>query len=626
MRRTDRLTALLALTAAGTLAAQDRVRPYPVTEPAAWRRAVADGTRSASGAPGPRHWSDRVAYRIEAALEPATATVRGTLVATYENGSPEPTRVLWLHLRQNLHREGGVRNRSVAITGGMTVDDLRVDGEPVRARPRGTQLPIRLSEPLAPGATATVSMRFEFVCPPAGGAPRMGHENHHVFYLGYWYPQFAVRDDVDDWTCEPYLGNAEFYMPYGDYDVAFTAPAGWLVRATGSLLNASDVLTEGARAALERARTSREVQHVVTREDLANGTVTQTGADTLTWRFRAERVRDCAVSISDRYLWDATHADVPGRAEPAEIHAVYEASSSTWPRAAEIARATIEWMSREVYPYPWPHMTACEGVIGGGMEYPMMTIIGDSRSVRGLEGVVAHELIHMWFPMLVGTNEKAYAWMDEGTTSFFTDLCTAAMHGSANDRGAMLGYVRSATRVTESPMMTHGDYYPYGYEFASYTKPAALLHQLRALLRDGSRDVLLEALRTYVSEWAYDHPTPYDLWRTIERVADRDLDWYWQPWYCEVRTLDHAIGSVIESEDGVVVEIVDRGDVPYPCTVEARYGEGRSERRTIDVEHWLAGNRTATVTFPGGALAVQIDPDRDTLDVDPRNQSWTRDR
>src|SRR5690606_30784248 len=242
--------------------------------------------------------------------------------------------------------------------------------------------------------------------------------------------------------------------------------------------------------------------------------------------------------------------------------------------AAEIARYTIEWMSREMFPYPWPHMTACEGVIGGGMEYPMMTLIGDSRSVRSLESVVVHELVHMWFPMIAGSNEKRHSWLDEGTTSFFTDLILAArQEAPQRARGSMLGYVRAARRGGETPLMTHADYYPTGYGFASYTKPAALLQQLRAMLMDGDRDVLMEALRAYVAEWAMKHPSPFDFFRTIERHAGRDLDWYWQPWYFEVRHLDHAIASVVEGEDGLVVTVEDRGFVPHPCQVRASYAD-----------------------------------------------------
>ncbi len=612
------LAALALLSTAATAQSTPRPIPYPVVEPAAWQQAVANGTRSESGAPGPKHWTDHVDYAITATLDPESAKVTGHVRATYHNRSPERLRTLWLHLRQNLHQEGAVRNRNVVVTGGATIDNVHVNDEEARSRVQDTRLRIVLPGGLEPDQKATVDLDFEFTVPPAGGAPRMGHEKNHVFYLGYWYPQFAVRDDVEDWVCETYRGNGEFYMPYGNYDLKFTAPEGFLVRATGVLQNPEACLTKDAVDRLARAKQSEEVVAIVTADDLEAGRATRAGnGKPLTWHFVAEDVRDCAVSASDHYVWDATHAKVPGRDEPVEIHAVYEPESRTWPEAAAIARHTIEWMSREVHPYPWPHMTACEGIIGGGMEYPMMTVIGDSRSIRGLQGVVCHELIHMWFPMIVGSNEKRHSWMDEGTTSFFTDLCSAALRDTPNNsRGNMLGYVRAARSGGESPLMTHADFYPQGYGFASYTKPAALLHQLRELMRDGDRDVFMEAVRAYVAEWRFKHPSPYDMWRTFERFAGRDLDWYWRSFYFETWTLDHAIAGTEQQGDETIVTIEDRGQVPFPCIVEARYDEGETQRRTVPVEHWLAGNTTAKVTFPGKPNEVVLDPDMNALDVD----------
>jgi hypothetical protein len=414
-------------------------------------------------------------------------------------------------------------------------------------------------------------------------------------------------------------------MPYAEYDLTFSAPRGWLVRATGSLQNSDEVLTESARERLAAARESDEIQHVIDRSDLANGRVTRPASEgePLAWHFVAENVRDIAVSASDRCVWDATRATVPGRDRPCEIHAVYEPDSEIWPRAAEYARHTIQWMSEHVFPYPWPQVTACEGVVSGGMEFPMMTVIGDTSSLRALQGVVSHELIHMWFPMIVGTNEKRHPWMDEGTDSFFTGLIgdDFAKRSTALRR-AIGGYVPGARLGEEAPMMTHGDYFPSGYSFAAYSKPAALLHQLRELLRDGERDVLMEAIRTYVSEWRFSHPTPYDLFCTIERVAGQDLDWYWRPWYFETWTLDHAIQSVAATETALRVTIEDQGQVPFPCTVIARWPEGRTESRTVPVAYWLDGATTAELEFPLGATEVLIDPDWHTLDIDRDDNTW----
>ena len=263
-------------------------------------------------------------------------------------------------------------------------------------------------------------------------------------------------------------------------------------------------------------------------------------------------MRDCAVSVSDRYVWDATHAVIPDQGGPgvdglAMIHAVYRPEVRSFARAAEYARHTIEHMSKIVYPYQWPHMTVCGGVIGGGMEYPMMTICGS-----GSLGLVAHELIHMWFPMLVGSNEKAHAWQDEGFTDFFTGYTTAAFaQREVAPRRSVQGYLAGAARGEAAPLMTHGDYYPQagrsGYQFASYTKSSAVLHQLRDLVGD---DVFFATFRKYARDWACKHPRPQDFFNAFGHAAGQNLDWYFRTWYFETWTLDQAIESAARFERG----------------------------------------------------------------------------
>ena len=622
--QTPRLRPLAALILAASAAhAQARPIPYPIDFPKNYVDAIEDGTRTRTGAPGPHYWQDNVEYAIDATLDVDNVTLRATIAMTYTNRSGSDLDRLVIHFRQNLHQPGIQRTRTVAVLPGMTVENVYIDDEKVPLRIAGSVGTVRLPEPLADGESTTISMGYSYEVPPAGQAPRNGHEDKHVFYFAYWYPQFAMHDDIRGWVADQYKGNGEFYMPYGNYDISFTVPADWLVRATGTLTNAAEVLPETTLAKLATARTTRELQQIVTKEDLESSNVTIADEGVVTWKFRAENVRDVAVSTSDRYLWTATHAVVEGR-DPVDIHAVYEAESRTWPLAADYARHTIEWMSANVYPYPWPHMTACEGIIGGGMEFPMMTLIGERRRPAALQSVTAHELIHMWFPMIVGSNEKAHAWQDEGTTSFFTDLVSDDYYERGNRRNSMRGYRLTARRGQETAMMTHADYYPTGFGFASYTKPAALLHQMREMMRDGERDVFMKAIRTYASEWAMKHPTPYDMWATFERFAGRDLDWYWRAWYYETWTLDHAVARVVETDVMTRVTIRDVGRVPMDCTVEVTYGEGENERRTIPAETWLTGATEITLEFRPGVSRVRIDPERNTLDLNLSNNGWPR--
>jgi hypothetical protein len=615
---------LLLVAAASSLPCQDpvvaRVQPYPIDLPPEFEAAIAEGTRTRTGKPGEKYWTNRADYDLAIELDPVTARLTGKAKLTYHNRAPHEQKQLVLHLYQNLMKPDAERTRTVVPTDGFELGEVRIGGKVVRARPRDTRLTLNLPEPLPSGQSLTIEIDYAFTVPVAGTAPRMGHENQDVYYLGYWYPQFAVHDDVNGWVADRHRGNGEFYMGYGDYQIAITVPQGYVVRATGDLQNASEVLTEKAIAALQQAKTSTDVVHVVDADDLEKGTQTRTHeSGKLTWRFSAKDVRDAAVSIGRTYLWDATHAVVErkdGNERTCEIHAVYEKNSGDWVRAAEYARKTIEWMSEQVYPYPWPHMTACEGIIGGGMEYPMMTICGGRRP----QGVITHELTHMWFPMLLGSNEKRYAWQDEGFTSYWSSLCSASIAGRrAGSRGDVMSAASQIASGGDVVSMRHGDgYVDDDFGFASYGKPAAVLAQLRGLIGD---EKFVTGFRRYAADWAFKHPYPYDFFFTMSDVAMVDLESYFRTWLFETWALDHAIADVTVSDSETAVQVSDRGRAQHPCIVEATFEDGSKMRASIDMAHW-ENHRSATLKMPGKATSVVLDPDVNTIDVDRDNNSW----
>lgn len=629
---------ILALGVAAAVPAQNggprRIVPYPIFDAPGWEEAVLAGTRTRTGEPGPRYWTDSASYRLEVEIEPATAAVLGRGVVTYRNRSPRRLDELVFHLRQNLHRREALRNTAVEITGGMTVTGITVRvGDGALRKPGRTIDGTILRVPVAldPGEEATLEMEWSFQVPRAGQAPRMGHEDHHVYWLGYWYPQLAVHEDVGGWVADPYLGNGEFYMGWADYDVSVTLPHGFLVRATGELENASEVLPEDVRARLDEAARGSKVVAVVPENGLGAGKATVESPDgKLRWRFRASNVRDFAISASDRYRWDACAARVPGPGGGGErrvmIHALYERNARTWTRGAAWCRHTIEFLSRWLFPYPWPHMTACEGIVGGGMEYPMMTVVGDIPFAPGLHAVIAHETIHMWFPMVVGSNETAWAWMDEGLTDFCTDLCLEDDEPGAGRREETLAnYRRGARAGGEVEAMRHADAFPASrpgaYPFASYTKTAAALHQLRAQLGAEAFD---EALRAYVRRWAFRHPHPRDLFSTFSGCIGEDLDWYFRTWLFETWTLDQRIAGVEFSEDASVATVEDLGTATGPSVLEALYGDGRKERKRIPARTWLDGATRVRLDFGPDLKSLRLDPDGTTLDLDPANNAWSR--
>lgn len=624
----------------------ERPIPYPVFETPAFARAVARGTRTRTGEPGPRYWQQFAEYSLAAELDPISALLRGTGRIRYHNRSPDSLTKLVVHLYQNLHAPDARRNRRVPVTTGVSLSRVVVNGQPFDAleitdstgvgyRVDGTVMWLQLPRAIPAGATTDLEFAWSFTVPPVG-APRMGRDEG-VFHLAYWYPQMAVYDDLDGWDTDQYMSLAEFYMGYADYDVSLTVPAGWIVSATGDLVNATEVLPTPVRQRLARARSSGEIVHVVSADERAAGVSTAAGPQ-LSWRFRARNVRDFVWNASNRYVWDATRAVVrdnngDGREDTVMVHALYRPGVPTWDRAAEFGRHSISFLSRALWPYPWPHMTSVEGIISGGMEFPMITLLGrNSRHPQGwqdslsLHSVTIHEYGHMWYPMLVGSNERRYTWQDEGLTVFnqlegMEDFFPRIERESLRrDR-----YLPLARAGSDVELMRHGDLYPTELSrvVAGYDKPAKVLHALRALLGE---DVFWNAYRQYSRSWTNRHPQPWDFFNTFENVAGRDLDWFWRTWFYETWALDQAIAAVTPSGGSLLVIIADRGLAPMPVRLAITRTDGRVDRLDVPVDVWLSGRRrhSAVISDGNSVRSIEIDPERFFPDIDRTNQTWSR--
>jgi hypothetical protein len=497
----------------------------------------------------------------------------------------------------------------------------------------GTIMRIRLPQPIPPGGSAAFEFAWKLRIPP-DGAPRGGQDGE-AYYISYWYPQIAVYDDVNGWQTDQYLGNAEFYMGYGNYDVALTVPAGWLVDATGRLENPAEVLSTQTRARLDSASRSHDVVHVVTEKDRSPGLSTTAGANgKLTWRYRAENVRDVSWATSARYLWDATNAAVgdmndDGRPDTTAIYAFYrpEQRASHWDKSARYSRHSIEFFSRFLSPYPYSHMSAVDGPTScGGMEFPMMTCIGGQWDTLGLYEVTTHEIGHMWFPMMVGSDEKRVAWMDEGLTQFDQSQAMADFFRGFDDEARnRKNYLDFAEMGSEVELMRHGDRYPSypSYGVAAYYKPATIMVALRGVL---GADVFNKALKEYIRRWAYKHPSPYDLFHTFEDVSGQDLSWFWRGWFFETWELDQAIDTVTAAGDSLEIVVTNEGKAPMPIRLAITRIDGQVQHIALPAQVWLQGNRRRSirVSRQPTVRTIEVDAEKDFPDLDRSNQVWPR--
>ena len=624
----------------------ERPIPYPATPPADYQRAVANGTRTPAGAPGARYWQNRADYAIRARVLPDQKRLEGSETITYTNNSPNPLPSLHVDLTLNHHAPGVVRNEPAEITGGVTVSRVAVGGQAVteagaaggRYAVNGTRMIIVPAAPVQPGQTVQIAVDWSYTVPQQGAGGRMGWNGDDLFFFAYWYPAMAVYDDVVGWHPDPFRGTAEFYADFGSYDVTVEAPAQWIVFGTGALQNPEQVL---APAVLQRYRQgigSDQVVHVLTEADFGRATVAAGSGGMLSWRFRADSVRDHAFSVTRASNWDARRTavgdrDGDGRGDFTAIHAFWRPSAPRWRNVAAFEAHSITFLGEYTgVPYPWPHMTAVEGegIIGGGMEYPMMTLIGAYTSAgdSALYNVTAHELAHMWVPMIVNVDERRYSWMDEGMTTFHEAQARKdTFPGSLAELEDRTSYLNVATRPgAEGEIMRRSDFhYTSGaFSVASYPKPATNFVTLRGLLGEATFN---RAWRTFQQRWAWKHPYPWDFFNTVEEVAGEDLDWFWRTWFYETWTLDQAVQSVAEARGGATIVIEDRGLAPMPARVTVTREDGTTQTVEVPVETWLEGRRTATLTLPAASspvVRVEIDAENAFPDTDRQNNVWTR--
>ena len=592
--------------------------------------------RSASGAPGPRYWQQRADYSLEATLDTAANVLRGTGRIYYVNRSPETLDYVWVQLDQNIFGPNSISRAlnqppllfaggvvfdfsAKGFVGGITVDRFAAAGRQLTTKVLGTMMRVELPRPLGPDLGITFDIAWHFPIPPYGGG-RMGRVGSRFYELGQWYPRMAVYDDVHGWNTLPFLGAGEFYLEFGDFDVSLTVPAGFTVIATGALANPSVVRSAQERARLTRAFTDpgQTVQVVTRPEATANAARPVPG--TKTWRFTASGVRDFAWAAGSGLRWDASTWD------GILVQTFYHPDASPWEEANAMVRATLRHFSGALGRYPWPQISAVEGLVEG-MEYPMVIYCPSLQKREDQYWVLMHELGHQWFPMQVGSDERRYPWMDEGFNTFADyDAAEAFFKGTAYAdtvrRELLAAYAATAIAGSEQPMITKPDEVRQLY-WTAYQKPALML----SILREGvlGREEFDRAFREYVGRWKFKHPQPADFFRTMSNLTGRDLDWFWRNWIYTTARLDQAIDSVRAGSDSAFLYLSNRGQIVLPVTLELRYADGATETRNLPVEMWDLGSRFAYRLATAKRLSsVVIDPRRIYPDVARENNSWKR--
>ncbi|HJP55733.1 MAG TPA: M1 family metallopeptidase [Gemmatimonadales bacterium] len=598
-------------------------------------------TRSADGSPGPRYWQQRVNYSIRATLDTAARTLRGTESIRYTNNSPDTLRFVWMQMDQNLFRPGstgsllfpsGSRFGGAGFNGGFEIESISQAADATAGRARrgsatgsrklstrvdDTMMYVALSAPLAPGRSTTIDIAYHFNI-PEHGADRMGRDGS-LYELAQWYPRLAVYDDVSGWNTMPYLGQGEFYLEYGDIDYEVTVPAGYIVAGSGVLQNPAAVLTATQRARLARAAHSDSTVHIVTAEELTSGAARPSRSGTATWRFRAENVRDVAWAAAPDFLWDASSW------EGVMANAYYRPTAvATWKDAAKMSRFSIQEYSRRWLRYPYPQISAVEGPVSG-MEYPMVAMEARSDTPEELYNVVTHEIGHMWYPMVVGSDERRYAWMDEGFNTFintFSEEDYWTRSDSLTRKGEAQFVFRLDQTGTAQPIMTPANRYLNNNNLGSlaYVKPSIVLLALRNKVLGPV--VFDSAFREYSRRWAFRHPQPADFFRTMENVSGRDLAWFWRGFFFTTGTVDQAVESIRQTGDTARVVIRNLGSAVMPVDLQLTFADGTTQLLHYPVEIWFGGDRyAAEIPSSKQVTEARVNPDGYTPDMTPSDDS-----
>lgn len=600
--------------------------------------------RSASGKPGPQYWQNAASYDIKATLDDQADKVRGTLTMTYTNNSPETLDFVWFQLDQNLFNsksrgqatiplsQSRYGNAASTFEGGYQLTNIKVNNTATSDYIiSDTRMRINLPKPIpAKGGKVTFSMDFEFSIPQYG-ADRMGilpTKNGKIYSIAQWYPRVCVFDDILGWNTHPYTGPGEFYLEFGDYNIEITAPANHIVVAGGELLNPSEVWTPTQLSRYNEAQKSDKTVMIRSLSEV-NDKNSRPNKKELTWKFRLQNAHDIAWAASPAFIVDGAKINLPSGKTSFALSVYPEESNGNngWERSTEYTKASIEHYSKKWFEYPYPVAVNVASNVGG-MEYPGLSFCGYRAKGAALWGVTDHEFGHNWFPMIVGSNERLHAWMDEGFNTFINEISTIHFNkGEYNTRVAAKNSLTQAmfNKSLEPIMTTPQNMKERHIGILAYYKPGYALRLLREEIIGPER--FDAAFRKYIEYWAYKHPTPYDFFRTIENETGENLNWFWRGMFQHNWQMDQAISEVryveMDETKGALITVQNLGKLPMPVEIEATTVSGKKITKKLPVEIW---ERNTSWTFKLESTEkltkVQLDSRNVFPDINPENNTW----
>ncbi len=605
--------------------------------------------RASNGAPGAKYWQNRADYTLHATLDTLKNELSCNETIQYTNNSPVALQSLWLQLDQNTYREDARSNFYTAFGRNLHTQGFQFENITITSNNKtikadyiisDTRMQLRLPLPLVPKSKINISIKYHYNIPGnfGGRTDYFQTKNGKIYEIAQWYPRMCVYDNIEGWNTLPFLGSGEFYCEYGDFDYTVTVPNDMIVVGSGELQNEKEVLSDQQIQRLAKARNSETTIMIRTVEEVNQSNAHRISNGKKTWHFKMHNSRDVAFGASKAYVWDASKVNLPdGKKSLAmSVYPVESAGENGWGRATEYLKKSIEFFSKNFFVYPWP-VAVNEAGMAGGMEYPGIVFDGWHDKAGELYWVTAHEIGHNWFPMIVGSNERRHAFMDEGFNTFIDVYAADNFNngeyapkrdgeyapGKGNPADEIVPLLNDTNALN---MMDRADLFPEKYRHpVEYFKPAFGLVLLREIIL--GHDRFDYAFKKYIERWAYKHPAPDDFFRTMDNESGEDLSWFWKEWFYNNWPLDLAIQSVSYKNDdyknGADITIANLQKMAMPCTVEIVLKDSSKQEIQLPVETWMqSAMHTIHLPTTQPLQSITIDPKNMLPDSDRGNNVW----
>ena len=585
-----------------------------LTIPTGIQKAYDNGTRSLSGKPGEKYWQNHGRYTISITVMPPDSTIQGVEQIVYSNNSPDTLRSLNMKLIMNF-RPGST----------IKVDEIVAQGSKLawnNAEATTTNHIVDLPQPLMPhdSVRLNISWHYNLVHRPA----RDGIIDSTSFYIAYFYPRVSVYDDYKGWDTKPHYGSLEFYNDFNDYVVNVTVPRNFMVWATGTLQNPSEVLQPAIAERLQQSLTSDSTIHIATPQDWGNNKVTAQNA-TNTWKWVANNVSDIAMGISDHYDWDGASVVVDNKTKRrTSMQAAFADSSTDFHHSVQFGRYSLAWFSNNWpgIPYPYPKSNAFQGF--ADMEYPMMINDSHTSDLVFAQLVQDHEQAHTYFPFYMGTNESYYAFMDEGWATTFEYLIGISEKGqkAADDFYKQFRVTRwiHGRHDKENPIITPSPDVTFGAGNNFYGKPSLSYLALKDLLGD---KLFKKALHNYMNNWNGKHPIPWDYFYSMENGSKKKLDWFFYNWFYTPYYIDLSLTKADKTSKGYSIDIKNIGGFAVPFNVIATYDDGSNESFHQTPIVWESNQKEITVNIKTKKTVKSLKLDGGIfMDANEKDNTW----